>query len=221
VTDLLPLFPLGTVLFPGMAIPMHVFEERYRRLLADRHQTNPAFGIVLLRSGRDTDSTGKQDVYSVGTAARILSRRRLGGGRYDLVVEGTSRFTIQSINWDLGYGLATVSWRDEPLGDPARAHAALARTAAAFDRYLNAVTTVATRPIEGLRMSSDPLSASYDLAARLTIPTWERQQLLEAEDAARRLALLGQLIAREHRLLVACGLIGISLDHPGPRFTLN
>lgn len=221
MSDLLPLFPLGTVMFPGMPLPLRVFEERYRRMLADRHLSDPAFGIVLLRSGRDTGERPVPDVQRTGTAIRILSRRRLAGGQSDLMVRGTRRFTIRSVNWDLGYGLATVDWQDDRAGDPDALARTMPQTLVAFDRYVASVTAITGRPFSGVRLSQDPVTASWDLAARLPLHTWERQRLLERESAAERFADLAYLVRREQRLLAAGGVLGVAINHPGHTFTLN
>lgn len=220
MSDLLPLFPLGTVMFPGMLLPLRVFEERYRRMLDDRHQDDPAFGIVLLRSGRDTSERSMQDIHRVGTAIRLLSRRRLADGQSDLVVTGTRRFAIRSVNWEMGYGLATVDWHDDRPDDPHALGEGMQGTLKDFNRYVETVTAITGRPFGGVRMSDDPVVASWDLAARLPLHTWERQRLLERETAADRFADLAAIVRREQRLL-AVGVLGVAMNHPGHTFTLN
>ncbi|MGC4190655.1 MAG: LON peptidase substrate-binding domain-containing protein [Thermomicrobiales bacterium] len=221
MSDLLPLIPLGTVAFPGMPVPLRIFEERYRRLLEDRHQADPAFGIVLLRTGRDTDAFGPDSLHGVGTATRILSRRRLPGGQSDIVVKGTRRFAIRMVNWDMGYALASVEWQDEPIGDMDRLVSAMRSATDDFSRYVQAVTAVTGHPFRGIHIGHDPATASWDLAARLPLHTWERQQLLEMPGAQERFAAIARLIRRERRLLATFGTPGVPLDHSGHRFTLN
>ncbi|MGC4105759.1 MAG: LON peptidase substrate-binding domain-containing protein [Thermomicrobiales bacterium] len=221
MTDLLPLFPLGAVLFPGMPIPLHVFEERYRRMLADRHQRDPAFGIVLLRAGQDTEPTLVENLHTIGTATRIVSHHKRKDGRSDIVVTGTRRFAIQSVNWELGYGLATVDWKDDPPADGAMLAQSMQRTVRAFSAYVERVTAVTGRAFEDVRMSSDPIVASWELAARLPLHTWERQRILEMETAGERLTALAHIVHREQRLLAVSGVLGITLDYPGQSFTLN
>ena len=221
MTELLPLFPLATVMFPGMPLPLRVFEERYRRMLNDRHLSDPAFGIVLLRSGRDTDRPATRDLHRVGTAVRIMSRRLRPDGQSDLVVKGTRRFSIETVNWELGYGLATVKWHEDQPGDPTALGFAMRRALATFDRYVETVTAVTGRDFQGVRMSDDPVVASWDLAARLPLHTWERQRLLERDTAAERFADLAYIVRREQRLLAVSGVLGVALNHPGHTFTLN
>lgn len=219
MTDLLPLFPLGTVVFPGMPLPLHVFEERYRRLLADRGEATPAFGVVLLKSGNELSV--EQRVYEVGTATRIVSRRTRRGGRSDIVVEGLQRFEILSINWEMGYGLATIQWREELIGDRERLGQAMTPAIVQFQRYVRGVTQVTGRHFQGVRMNEDPIAASYDLASRLPLHTWERQDLLTLDRADERFELLRKIVRREVALLTKSGAVGLAINHPGQTFTLN
>ncbi len=219
MTDLLPLFPLGTVVFPGMPLPLHVFEERYRRMLADRGEMDPAFGIVLLKSGSDTSV--EQVVHEIGTSATMMARRTRQSGQSDIVIEGRRRFEIRMINWDMGYGLATIDWRDELLGDADRLERSMNVAIPLFQRYVRGVTKVTGRRFRGVTMSDDPIAASYDLASRLPLHTWERQHLLALDRADERFEILLKLIRREVALLTKSGAAGLAINHPGQTFTLN
>ena len=120
-----------------------------------------------------------------------------------------------------GYGLATVKWHDDQPGDPTALGFAMRRALATFDRYVETVTAVTGRDFQGVRMSDDPVVASWDLAARLPLHTWERQRLLERDTAAERFADLAYIVRREQRLLAVSGVLGVALNHPGHTFTLN
>ncbi|MGB3328156.1 MAG: LON peptidase substrate-binding domain-containing protein [Thermomicrobiales bacterium] len=221
MSDLLPLLPLGAVVFPGMTIPLRIFEARYRRMLDQRLQRDPAFGIVLLRSGRDTDVFTDQDLSTTGTAVRLVARRILPGGQIAIEVQGTRRFAIQSVNWDLGYGLATIAWHDETVRNPQHLTSIMQPTLDAFNHYVQSVTAITGRVFDGVRISPDPLRATWDLAARLPLHVWERQRLLELPGAEARAEALSSLIRREQHLLVDAGVLGVTLEHPGHTFTLN
>jgi len=219
MSDLLPLFPLGTVVFPGMPIPLHIFEDRYRRMLTDRAESDPIFGAVLIRSGVDTDEA--RHLSPIGTATRLISQRRRGGGRSDIVVQGTQRFEILDVRWDLGYGLATVEWREEHVGDVLAVRATMQEANDLFHRYVRGVTKLTGREFEGVQMSDDPIEASYDLASRLPLHTWERQPLLEEDSAERRFVRLLQIVRREVALLERAGAAGLAINHPGSLVNLN
>src|SRR5919206_5035298 len=88
----LPLFPLHVVLFPGMRLPLHIFEDRYKLMIGTCMVTDETFGVALIRSGQEVG--GPAEVFRVGTTARIASMERLPQGRMNLVVVGGERFRI-------------------------------------------------------------------------------------------------------------------------------
>src|SRR5262249_60076841 len=92
----LPLFPLNSVLCPGIALPLHIFEERYRALVRHCIETTSPFGIVLIREGREV-GTGAISFTGIGTIAEIRDAGRYEDGRYDLLVVGTRRFEIRRV----------------------------------------------------------------------------------------------------------------------------
>lgn len=100
-SEALPLFPLGLVLFPGEAIPLHIFEERYRDLVRHCLETDNPFGIVL---------TAGDDLATVGCAARIERvLQRYEDGRLDIVVVGAERFEIEEVAQERSYLTARVN----------------------------------------------------------------------------------------------------------------
>src|SRR5947209_281800 len=89
----LPLFPLNVVLFPGVVLPLHIFESRYRQMIADCQQHDQPFGIVL---ARPESKHLQEEPYSVGTMAEIRNLNRLEDGRFVLMAMGLQRFRILS-----------------------------------------------------------------------------------------------------------------------------
>ena len=92
----LPLFPLNTVLCPGIALPLHIFEDRYRALVRHCIDTTSPFGIVLIREGREV-GTGAIAFTGIGTIAEIRDAGKYEDGRFDLLVVGTRRFEIRRV----------------------------------------------------------------------------------------------------------------------------
>jgi len=91
----LPLFPLPTVvLFPNVFLPLHIFEPRYRQMIADALAGDRLIGMVLLRPGHDADSEERPPIYSVGCTGLITHAERLDDGRFNLVLRGLDKFTI-------------------------------------------------------------------------------------------------------------------------------
>ncbi len=132
----LPLFPLHTVLCPGIALPLHIFEERYRALVRRCLDESLPFGIVLIRDGREVGG-GTISFSAVGTVAEIRQAGRYPDGRFDLLVVGTMRFTIERVSvGDEGYFVAQVSELDEVVEDEDAARALANRATRRFVRYL-------------------------------------------------------------------------------------
>lgn len=217
-TERLPLFPLGVVLFPGMLLPLHLFEERYRRLMEDREGSDPIFGVVLTRQGREVGD--RPEIHAVGTAATLVGLGRYPDGRIDVVVRGGRRFRVEAGDWDNGYLSSTVAWLDEPDGTP-DIDAFAARVARAHEEFLVAFerTNEIEVPREGL--DGDPSHVAYAICARLPLNTWERQRLLEAASTADRLNDLLTILRRERMLLEQTGAGGAAVERAGSRFLAN
>src|SRR5271168_1154222 len=105
MAELLPLFPLGTVLYPGMILPLHIFEERYRQLVQDLLELPEPrrFGVIAIRKGRETGIDGVQSLYEVGCTATLRQVERLEDGGFNLVTVGTERFRLNGLDQALPY----------------------------------------------------------------------------------------------------------------------
>jgi Lon protease-like protein len=132
----LPLFPLNTVLCPGIALPLHVFEDRYRALVRYCLESTSPFGVVLIREGREV-GTGAISFTDTGTIAEIRDAGRQDDWRFDLLVVGTRRFRIRSILDGRGpYLVADAEILEETVDDPARAQVLANRATRRFVSYL-------------------------------------------------------------------------------------
>ena len=98
--EMLPLFPLGAVLYPGMLLPLHIFEERYRELVRDLLDgPEPRrFGVIAIRKGRETGIDGVQSLYEIGCTAVLRRVDQHEDGRYDIVAVGTERFRLLGLD---------------------------------------------------------------------------------------------------------------------------
>jgi Lon protease-like protein len=133
----IPLFPLHTVLCPGIVVPLHIFEERYRALTQHCLDTGRPFGVVLIKNGREVGERGVLSLAGVGAFAEIRQAGRYPDGRYDLLAAGTGRFAIESV--DAGsepYLVAEVTPLDDEVGDEPRAERLAASAIRRFVRYL-------------------------------------------------------------------------------------
>jgi Lon protease-like protein len=204
VTSALPLFPLGTVLFPGLVLPLHVFEERYRRLVSDliaRPAGSPReFGVVAIRRGWEVDAGSPVSLYEVGCTAEVREITEHDDGKFDLVTVGRRRFEIERIvPADTPYLQAEVRFRPDPEDSDGHADRLAPRVLAAFRTYLGLVRLDSTDVAEQLPEDPRVLSHLVAATARLTLP--DRQRLLAAPDTSTRLREELSLLRREAALL--------------------
>lgn len=213
MTELIPLFPLSHVLLPGMPLPLHIFEQRYRDLVDDLAGAprGASFGVVALRSGTEavTPQTGDgpPDVEPVGTLAEILEHEPRPDGTSDLLAIGSRRFRVLSLRPDgKAYLRAEVEFLDERDGTLDGKEAAARRLIQHYDALLLRVAGRTT----GSELPDDANQLSYQIAARLPLPPGERQALLDDVTTADRLARLVGLLRRETALLRATRSIAVS-----------
>ncbi|CAM4356506.1 LON peptidase substrate-binding domain-containing protein [Nocardiopsis rhodophaea] len=208
--DRLPLFPLGSVLFPGLTMPLHVFEERYRQLISELLE--PAedagearrFGVVGIELGHEVGATAAHQLSDVGCMAEVRSVRRHDDGRYDLVVEGGSRFRVEEIDDpddEHPYLRAATTLIPDELGDGAEEQAE--RVGRLFRVYCQRLTGIGLPTKPPADFPADPLPLSYAVSAALVLDQRDKQALLEADHAAARLELASTLMRRENRVLNA------------------
>jgi Lon protease-like protein len=134
----IPLFPLHTVLCPGIVLPLHIFEDRYRALTRHCLDTGAPFGVVLIREGREIGETKSLSLAGVGALVEIREAGRYPDGRYDLLAAATGRFAIDAVDQDREpYLVADVTPLQDEVGDEARAERLAASAIRRFVRYLD------------------------------------------------------------------------------------
>ncbi len=203
MSELLPLFPLEAVLFPGALMPLHIFEPRYRLLIRRCIERQRPFGIVLIRNGSEVGAGAEP--YGVGTEAKIVAESPLPDGRSYIVTRGERRFAVESLIADVEpYLIGQVRYLDETDGDRALDRASVAREA--LGAYLLAVVAV-TDDARGERALADDLrdaapgDLAYRIAGSLAVDAPQQQTLLELETAAARLEAETRILNRETELL--------------------
>jgi len=135
----LPLFPLHTVLCPGVELSLHVFEDRYRTMVGRCLADESPFGVVLIREGSEV-GPGDLAVAAVGTVAEIRRATPRADGRYDLLVRGMQRFRLDGVDAAAEpYLVGHVTPMGEVLGERARVALLRDRVVQLFTRYLQAV----------------------------------------------------------------------------------
>jgi Lon protease-like protein len=194
----LPLFPLNTVLFPGMPLRLHIFEERYKQMIGTCIETRQPFGVVLIRRG--TEAFGPlAEPYSIGCTARIIHVQPLGQGRMDITAAGEERFQIHSLSYDRPYLVGLVERlpldNRQPLAPAGR------RLRPLVQQYLSILARAGVADIRSFHLPNDPLLLAYLAAILLQIPPHHKQPLLAASTAAQLLDDLLSLYRREVVLL--------------------
>ena len=129
MSEMLPLFPLGAVLYPGMLLPLHIFEERYRQLVQDLLDgPDPRrFGVIAIRKGRETGIEGVQSLYEIGCIATLRRVEQLEDGGFDIITVGTQRFKLLSLDETRPYLQGEVELLDDDVADQAAAAPQCAR----------------------------------------------------------------------------------------------
>jgi len=203
MTQTLPLFPLGTVLYPGLLLPLHVFEDRYRQLVRDlRAGPEPRrFGVIAIREGRETGVDGVSALYEIGCTATVRRVTERDDGRFDLVTIGTDRFRLAAIDRSLPYLQGEVEILAEETGDPGAAARAVDAVQRAFLGYIEALTARGMTQVSIQELPDDPIPLSYLVAASIIADLPDRQALLAEPDALARLAAERALLVRETAML--------------------
>jgi Lon protease-like protein len=218
----LPYFPLHSVVFPHLPLPLHIFEERYRAMtrdiLADGSPYGGRFVVAMLTTGQeagDDRSLGR----SVGTICEVRSAEQFPDGRWVLLAAGVARATLGEIDRSGPY--ATVEARELPEEGGILESTLLTDVQGALDAYMTCVKRFVTATaslahaddevqqvarsldevLKPIALPDDPLAASYAVGGVLQIELSRKQELLELPDAATRLRAELILLRREARLL--------------------
>lgn len=197
---IMPQFPLGTVLFPTMVLPLHVFEPRYRAMVAEVLEGDGTFGVVLIERGADTG--GGDHRTNFGTTARVVEAEQFSDGRWALITIGVERFQVS--NWlpDDPYPKADVElWPDEEAS--ADLHEQYQKVSAKFRRCL-ALAAESGLDVGPIPPSMDDIGLGcMQMSALTPVTSLDKQRLLGAPGPAERLRLLDVMIDDSVELIEA------------------
>ena len=197
----LPLFPLNTVLFPGMPLSLHIFEERYRQMIRLCLDTQQPFGVVLIRQG--VEALGPlAEPHNIGCTAQITRMEPLDDGCMNILTAGRERFRIFSLSYELPYLVGRVEMAPFENQDP-QALATARRLRPWVDRYLKTLARVGSVEFDPPDLPGDPLALAYLAAYVLQVPPAEKQTFLDVDKAGQLLADLLAVYRREVTLLSA------------------
>lgn len=203
----LPLFPLNTVLFPGMPLNLHIFEERYKHMMQECIESSQPFGVVLIKQG--LEALGPlADPHEIGCTARVIEVEPLSEGRMNIVALGQERFRILMLDRDKEYLVGKVELY--PLGEKDKMN--LIETGNRLHpwvkRYMDILSQASETDLKSEYLPNDPVALAYLAAVLLQVPPREKQSLLAAQDAngfldemydlyRREVVLLDAIVARE------------------------
>jgi Lon protease-like protein len=215
VTDRLPLFPLGSALFPGLVLPLNVFEDRYRALVRDLlalpENAPRRFGVVAIRHGQEVAPTGQEGraagpaaglgddplaaLYGYGCVADAAGIAERAEGGYELVATGVTRFRLLSLDTTGEYLTGEIEEFPERTGTGAGA--LVPEVTRAFTAYQKKLAGARERTLSAQEFPDDPTVLSYLVAAAVIAEIPVKQHLLETPDTAARLGAELRLLRRE------------------------
>ena len=196
----IPIFPLpNVVLFPSVFLPLHIFEPRYREMVADALTGDRIIGMVLLRPGWEADYEGRPPIYPVGCAGLITFSEQHADGRYNIVLRGLEKFRVEGEDHSRSYRVADV---ESLMEEPSETDRAIIREER---RRLEALLVPQPQGGRGVDPKVPPSMADEDLvnalAQYLDLEPVEKQALLEREGLVERCRSLIDLL--EMKVIVA------------------
>jgi Lon protease-like protein len=189
----IPIFPLPDVmLFPGMSVPLHIFEPRYRAMVADALKGNRIIGMVLLRPGYEADYERSPSIFPIGCAGVITNVQALPDGEYDIVLEAVAKFRVTREEASKPYRIAHVTAMPEALADNDKT---------ALHTQRQRLETLAAGAGGRITLPQIPQGAPDDevvngLAQFADIDPLDREQLLERDGVLSRAAALIDLLRK-------------------------
>lgn len=195
----LPLFPLNTVLFPGMVLPLHIFEERYKLMINRCLEEEQPFGVVLIREGQEVG--GHAVPYEVGTTSVIAGVTRYDDGRMNIVSLGNERFRLRKLHYDQPYLVADAEpW---PLvgGNQALARRQVEPMRALIRQYFTLLALAEGHKIDVEEVPDEPRALALLIAIALQLPPPQKQALLN-QPTVTEMLLAERVILRREQLLL-------------------
>ena len=194
----LPLFPLNVVLFPGMLLPLHIFEERYKAMIGDCIQREEPFGVVLIKEGPEVG--GPAEPFTIGTSARITTVDRLEDGRMNLLTKGELRFETAGITQQVPHMVGQVRYLGEQPGEVQPE--LMAEVGGQYTTFLRNLSSLTGGWTANPEIPQDSITLAYGVASNLDLPPSIRQGLLEMATADQRLERLLPLLKRGNEALL-------------------
>ena len=191
----LPIFPLKTVLFPGMPLPLRIFEPRYKKMIGECLAGSGNFGVVLIKEGEEVGPPAMP--FEIGTEAKIIKAERMDDGQLFIIVSGQSRFKIIKLLEPEPYLSAEVVFLPELEGDRNAALLTDQILRLVLSDFVQLASIFTLEPVYPFRFPNDPARFSVLASHLLSAPMTTKQQLLESETVEDRLKLARKLFVEE------------------------
>jgi Lon protease-like protein len=192
---LLPIFPLKTVLFPGMPMPLRIFEPRYKKMIGECLAGSGNFGVVLIKEGEEIGPPAVP--FEVGTEAKIIKAERMDDEQLFIIVSGQRRFKIVKLLEPEPYLSAEVIFLPELEGDRNAALLTDQILRLVLSDFVQLASIFTLEPVYPFRFPNDPARFSFLASHLLSAPMTTKQQLLESETVENRLKLARKLFVKE------------------------
>ncbi len=199
----LPLFPLQIVVFPGEAVPLHIFEPRYRQLVKDTLDSGEPFGIVLTRRTRQAATPqDREPTHEVGCTVRLETSEAFPDGRFNIGCIGEQRFRIVEKLGERPYWVAEVDYLDDPSDrDSDGAYVAHDAAASLYRDHLSLALALQNSWQSSYRLPRQPYPLVNHIASRIEAPATVKQEILKSESAIEQLNLLSRILRASNRQL--------------------
>lgn len=214
----LPLFPLNTVLFPGMPLLLHIFEDRYKLMIQTCLEDKRPFGVVLIRKGQEALGP-LAEPFSVGCTARIHRVQKLSRGRMQITTIGEKRFRIHSISHSMPYLVGEVEHFPLPDDHSDRILKAAVHLKPKIRQYMHLLNQIDDIDIDPYRLPDEPLILAYLGAGLLQMPAVKKQELLDTSSLDELLEVTNSVYLREITLMDA--IISQDSENSETRFSRN
>ncbi len=188
----LPLFPLNAVLFPGAAMPLHIFEERYKQMIGMCLEERRPFGVLLIRKGNEVGESAEP--FEVGTTAHIVRVQHLPDGRLNLVCVGGQRFRVLRLVQTDPYLAGEVELLPAPAGESAETEQMAGSARALYAEYVRLQLALTNQWSRRLEMPGDPAALADFIGAHAAVSLLTKQRILEETSARTRLAMEIELL---------------------------
>lgn len=204
--SIIPLFPLSTVLFPGMMLPLHIFEERYKAMIQECLAESEPFGVVLSKSIPVPTGTAVNlyvdDLHRVGTTARIAAVEQLDDGRMNLVTVGQDRFIIKEVKPSpQDFLLGQVDPFPVENDDPEKVDSLVQKLRPMVRQYINHLADASGEDFSEATLPADPAALAFLAGAAVQGPLPDKQKVLSARSLVTLMAQMVSVLDREDQIL--------------------